>query len=285
MRRSSHVTPAVGSSRNQKLPGSVRTTSCWGERSAVGGMWALSLIQIAQIFFRGIAGHFGRWSFGWSALWIGLLVAASGKALAADGDGTMRPISDIFEPLSRPAEMIHQSAVLVILITSGIFVVVTAMLVYVVWKFRHRGTEDKLQEPPQIYGSSHIELAWTVIPILITFVLILVTSRTIGEVQNAPIPKNAIQIRLIGHQWWWEVQYPGEDFTTANEIHVPVSTRAVGGRHPQLLGAAIDWKNRSHPQPREQDVDRAVCHRHVFWELCGVLRSPAREHAPARDRA
>ncbi len=40
-------------------------------------------------------------------------------------------------------------------------------------------------EPPQIYGSNQIELAWTVIPILIVFVLILVTARTISDVQNA----------------------------------------------------------------------------------------------------
>ena len=158
-----------------------------------------------------------------------------GAAHGAEDGGTMRTVSDMFDPLSRPAEMIHQSAMLVILITAGIFVVVTAMLIYVVWKFRHRGEDDKLQEPPQIYGSSHIELAWTVIPILITFVLILVTSRTIGEVQNAPMPKNAIQVRLIGHQWWWEVRYPEEGIVTANEIHVPVSTRAVEGRHPTAL--------------------------------------------------
>lgn len=34
------------------------------------------------------------------------------------------------------------------------------------------------------------------------------------------------EIRVTGHQWWWEVQYLGEppdhQFTTANEIHIPV---------------------------------------------------------------
>ena len=182
-----------------------------------------------------ISSNVGGSFFCGRALWIGLLIGIVGAAHGADDGGTMRPISDMFEPLSRPAEMIHQSALLVILITAGIFVVVTAMLVYVVWKFRHRGADDKLQEPAQIYGSSQIEIAWTVIPILITFVLILVTSRTIGEVQNAPMPKNAIQVRLIGHQWWWEVRYPEEGIITANEIHVPVSTRAVDGRRPTVF--------------------------------------------------
>lgn len=142
----------------------------------------------------------------------------------------MRPIADMFQPLSRPAEMIHESALLVLAITAGIFVVVTAMLVFVVWKFRRRGPEDDLKEPPQIYGSTHIELAWTVIPILITFVLILVTSRTIGEIQNAKMPASAVKVRLVGHQWWWEVHYPDLGIISANEIHVPVSTRGTGKR-------------------------------------------------------
>ena len=149
--------------------------------------------------------------------------------------GVMRPVSDMFEPLSRPAEMIHNSSLLVLAITAGIFVVVTALLVYVVWKFRRKGPDDDLREPPQIYGSTHIELAWTVVPIIITFVLILVTSRTIGEIQNRKLPENAVQIRLVGHQWWWEVQYPKDGIVTANEIHVPVSRRNGPGERPTEL--------------------------------------------------
>lgn len=150
----------------------------------------------------------------------------------AQSPGEMRPIADMFQPLSRPAEMIQEAAHVVLAITAGIFVIVTALLVYVVWKFRRRGTEDDLKEPPQIYGSTHIELAWTVIPILITFVLILVTSRTIGEIQNAVLPEDSVRIRLVGHQWWWEIHYPEEGIVTANEIHVPLSSRDPEKRRP-----------------------------------------------------
>lgn len=149
--------------------------------------------------------------------------------------GEMRPVADMFQPLSRPAEMIHGSAMLVLAITAGIFLVVTAVLVFVVWKFRHRGPEDDLKEPPQIYGSTHIELAWTVVPILITFVLILVTSRTIGEIQNRKLPENTVRIRVVGHQWWWEIRYEKEGIVTANEIHVPVSRRSGAGERPTEL--------------------------------------------------
>ncbi len=160
-----------------------------------------------------------------------LVFLLAATAHGQDG-GQMRPVADMFQPLSRPAEMIHNSSMLVLTITAGIFVVVTALMIFVVWKFRRKGPEDDLKEPPQIYGSTHIELAWTVVPIIITFVLILVTSRTIGEIQNRQMPANAVQIRLVGHQWWWEVRYENEGIVTANEIHVPVSRRDGEGVRP-----------------------------------------------------
>jgi cytochrome c oxidase subunit 2 len=120
--------------------------------------------------------------------------------------------------------MIHSLAMVVIWITIGIFFVVTTLLVFIVIRYRKKASDDG-SEPPQIYGSTNIELAWTVIPILITVVLVLVTSRTIGEIQNHKLPENALKIRLVGHQWWWEIHYPDLGIITANELHVPVSDR------------------------------------------------------------
>ncbi|MBE2204977.1 MAG: cytochrome c oxidase subunit II [Chthoniobacterales bacterium] len=156
------------------------------------------------------------------------------SASAQDG-GPLRPVADMFQPLSRQAEMIHSASLVVLAITAGIFIVVSLLLVYVVWKFRRKGPEDDLKEPPQIYGSTHIELAWTVVPIIIVLVLILVTSRTIGEIQNRKMPPNAVEIRLIGHQWWWEVRYEKEGIVTANELHVPVSQRTGEGMRPTQI--------------------------------------------------
>lgn len=161
-----------------------------------------------------------------------LILAGANPAALAQSAGEMRWVSDMFQPLSKPAEMIHEAAVLVLLISAAIFLIVTGILVYVVWKFRHRGPEDDLREPPQIYGSSHIEMAWTVIPIIITFVLILVTSRSIGDIQNAEMPEGTLRVRIVGHQWWWEVHYPDLGIVTANEIHVPVSSRDPEKRRP-----------------------------------------------------
>jgi len=139
-------------------------------------------------------------------------------------------VPNSFHPCSVPARAIHELSVLVLAICSGIFVVVTATLLFVVVRYRRRPTDNSVQEPPQIYGSSQIELAWTVVPIIITLVLILVTARTIGEIQNKSLPEDALTVEVIGHQWWWEVGYPQYAVKTANEIHVPISSSI----HPAL---------------------------------------------------
>src|SRR5260370_616391 len=79
------------------------------------------------------------------------------------------------------------------------------------------------REPAQVYGSPQIELAWTIIPILIVVVLFLAVARVIHTVQDAPKPATAVEVTAIGHQFWWEFRYPNFGVVTANELHVPVS--------------------------------------------------------------
>jgi len=145
-------------------------------------------------------------------------------------------VANMFDPKSVPALQIHDVSLLVLLICAVIFIIVAGLITYTVLRFRHKGSEDDHEEPPQIYGSSQIELAWTVLPIIITVVLILVTARTIAEIQNAKMPESALQIRVVGHQWWWEVHYPGQGFVTANEIHIPLSTE----EQPEITHVALE---------------------------------------------
>lgn len=153
-----------------------------------------------------------------------------------------RRITNIFDPITTPGDLEKQAAYLTMAITAVIFVVVGGLIVYTVWRFRRRPEDDTNQEPPQIYGSNQIEAAWTIIPILIVFVLIGVSARVIAAVQNASPPSDAVKIRIVGHQWWWEVQYPDYHFTTANEIHMPVSTN---GRRATYLELTSDDVNHS----------------------------------------
>jgi cytochrome c oxidase subunit 2 len=142
----------------------------------------------------------------------------------------------IFDPASPQASAIRNLSILVFVITGFIFVVVEGVLIYVIVRFRHRASSG-LSEPPQFYGSQPIEIAWTAAPAIIVFILALVTTRTLWEV-NAPasiqkVGDNTLFVTVIGHQWWWEYRYEDYNgrplgFVAANELHIPAST---DGRH------------------------------------------------------
>jgi cytochrome c oxidase subunit II len=137
----------------------------------------------------------------------------------------------IFAPSSPSAESIRELALLVFGITALIFIVVEGVLFYCTWQFR-QSTPSEI-EPPQNYGSKPIEVAWTVAPALIVFTLVLVTTRTLWEV-NVPQPEpaegdRALFVTVTGKQWWWELSYDHYNgqplgFITANELHVPASS-------------------------------------------------------------
>jgi cytochrome c oxidase subunit 2 len=169
--------------------------------------------------------------------------------LLASADVSTQNLS-IFDPVSPPAESIRSLSVLVLAITAFIFIAVEGVLVYSIIRFRRRPTTagaagtDATEpspatatgstvgetEPPQVYGSQPIEIAWTAAPALVVFVLVLVSARTLWEVNVPPLPPqegdHALFVTVVGRQWWWEYTYDYYDgrelgFTTANELHVP----------------------------------------------------------------
>jgi cytochrome c oxidase subunit II len=152
-------------------------------------------------------------------LLMGFLLAAR-LCFGAPVDFSETP--NIFRPASTPATSIFHLSLLVLAVTGLIFLVVFSLIAYSIAKYRRRGGEDG-REPPQVYGSNQIELAWTVIPVLIVLVLFLATARVIQSVQDAGEPRGAIEVTAIGHQFWWEFRYPRLGLVTANELHVPVS--------------------------------------------------------------
>jgi cytochrome c oxidase subunit 2 len=163
-----------------------------------------------------------------------------GFVLLATGAVPTQDLS-IFNPASPPAQSIRTLSFLVFAITGFIFVVVEGVLVYSLIRFRRRAGAGAT-EPPQVYGSNPIEVAWTVAPALIVLILVLVVTRTLWEVdRDLPAPQagdNTLFVTVVGHQWWWEYQYRyyngqklqtnhnGQklDFIpTANELHIPAS--------------------------------------------------------------
>jgi cytochrome c oxidase subunit II len=170
------------------------------------------------------------------------LVGFCSAAATAAAQTAGPPVSPttIFAPASTPARSIFGLSIFVLAVTAAIFVVVFTLLAYSVVKFRKRDNDDGC-EPPQVYGSNQVEVAWTVVPILIVVALFMATARVIADIQKASPSANAIEVVAIGHQFWWEYRYPDLHVVTANELHVPVSDP----RHPtptfiKLLSADTD---------------------------------------------
>ena len=150
------------------------------------------------------------------------LVAVAGRTVALPGGGQ---VTSIFAPASGHAKALFDLAMFVLAVTGLIFVVVFGLLATAIIRFRHTDS-DADREPPQVYGSTQIELAWTIIPCLIVLVLFLATAHVIHAVQDAQRPPGALDVTVIGHQFWWEFRYPGLGIVTANELHIPVSDPA-----------------------------------------------------------
>jgi cytochrome c oxidase subunit II len=155
-----------------------------------------------------------------------LFLLSGAAAWGAPANSIVYQTPNTFDPHSGPALMIHHLSLFVIQITAAIFIVVASLLAYVVVRYRQRDPQDD-SEPPQIYGSTQIELAWTVIPILIVLVLFLTTARILFAIQDQKMPSTALNVDAVGHQFWWEFHYDKLGFTTANELHVPLSTGQV----------------------------------------------------------
>ncbi len=150
----------------------------------------------------------------------GLCLAAASEALAQE----VHSVGNIFRPLGDSADSVMRLSVLTLAICGAIFLVVTGLLAYAVVKFRSHAGDDA-REPAQVYGSNQIEIAWTVIPILIVFVLTMATARVTSGIEDKRAPVDAVKVTVVGHQWWWEFHYTELGITSANELHIPVNSK------------------------------------------------------------
>lgn len=151
-----------------------------------------------------------------------LAAGSSGQQGSSWFDRLFTSSTNIFHPQSVPAHEIFRLSIFVLIVTGAILLTVYGLLLHVVIRYRQKPGDDQ-REPPQIYGSNQIELAWTVIPILIVVVLFLSTVRIIFVIQHRKRPKQVLNVAVVGHRYWWEFRYPKYGFVTANELHVPVT--------------------------------------------------------------
>ena len=151
---------------------------------------------------------------------------------------------DVFQASGRNARKADELWNLVFPIAVAVFVIVEGLLVFAVIKYRHKPG----REAAQFHGNTKLEVVLTAVPALILAFISIPTVRTIFDL--AEEPTGALTVKVIGHQFWWEYQYPDLGIVTANELRIPTG-------QPVLLDLEGATSDRVFPNEREVI--------HSFW--------------------
>ena len=137
------------------------------------------------------------------------LLALVLAGVAAAGNGGVGPP----DPASPSAANIRDVYWLILGITGGIFVLVEGALILFVVRYRSRGRPREV-EGPQIRGHTNLELAWTAGPVVLLAIIAGFVFYKVSGINNTsgiPPAQGATpveQIRIEGHQYYWEFRYP-----------------------------------------------------------------------------
>lgn len=151
-----------------------------------------------------------------------LLALAVGALLLTTACGgpfpqsTLHPAGDLGFEIDRLFRVI-------VWLAAGVFVIVESLLIYVAIRYRAKPGQPP---PPRVHGHTLLEIGWTLAPAIILIVVAVPTIQTILRT-DGPAPAGALEVSVIGHQWWWEYRYPEAGVVTANELHVPVGRPVV----------------------------------------------------------
>ncbi len=145
----------------------------------------------------------------------GAVLSLAQQSVLAPAGGASRQIAGLTLPI--------------LLVFSGVSVI---MWVLIAWVATRRtgsfATHAPWTDDGGVGGRAWIRVGGIAIPVFVLSVMLVVSLRDLSSF--AMVQHGAPDIRVIGHQWWWEVHYleGGRDIASANEVHVPV------GRHVDI---------------------------------------------------
>ena len=224
------------------------------------------------------------------ALAVAVLVLVP-AVLAGCSEAAKNNRQNSLEPKGPAAQTIDNlfKPIAVIAILVGIFIIFAT--VYVALKFRRRpGNEN----PKQVHGNTRLEIGWTIVPALILAIIAVPSIAAIFKLAENPGPE-ALQVTVVGKQWWWEFHYPDAKVVTADELIIPAG-RPVFLKlsacetptdcnviHsfwvPELAGKKDVVPGHDNTLTIEADKPGTY-----LGSVRGVLRPLARQHAVPRDR-
>jgi cytochrome c oxidase subunit II len=103
-----------------------------------------------------------------------------------------------------------------------IFALVSAVVVYSVWKWRVPPDDDA--EGPPIHGHTGLEIVWTAVPAILVIALGIVSAFVLSE--NGEARDDALQVKAIGQQFAWKFEYPAHGEFSSGELVLPVGRQA-----------------------------------------------------------
>lgn len=128
------------------------------------------------------------------------------------------------DPVTAWGHDINSVYLITTIVCTLVFFMVAVPLVYTLVRFRER--PDDTHIPEQVHGNTKLELAWTIIPIVLLLFICIPTWQVLFKHERVPTA-NALKVQAIGHQWWWEFVYPDLGINTANELHLPENAEVV----------------------------------------------------------
>jgi cytochrome c oxidase, subunit II len=124
-----------------------------------------------------------------------------GPALA---DGIPEPGQIGFEeavtPVARDIHWFHNDVLLPIIVLISLFVAV--LLLIVIFKFNEKANPV----PSKTTHHTALEIAWTLIPVLILFIIAIPSMKLLTE--ELVVPKSDMTLKVTGKQWYWSYEYP-----------------------------------------------------------------------------
>lgn len=167
-----------------------------------------------------------------AALAVGTFAAAAFASAAAHAQmGQPVPWQINLQDAATPVmENIHSFNILLLTIITAIVLFVLVLLVVVVLRYNERSNP----EPSKTSHNTLIEVAWTVVPVLILVAIAIPSFRLLHLELN--IPKPDLTVKVVGHQWYWSYEYPDNGGFGFDSYMVPEKDLKPG--QPRLL--AVD---------------------------------------------
>jgi cytochrome c oxidase subunit 2 len=155
---------------------------------------------------------------------LALLASLAAVAFAAGGCSvSLYPPT----PVTNQGRSIYDLYNVVFIIAALIFVAVELALVYIVFRFRRRGSDETL--PIQTHGHTGVETLWTIIPFAIVAFLFVISWQALGRVQADTSQAADVRIKVVGSQWCWEFDYLDEGV----KLLPPSNSKGVNCRDEQ----------------------------------------------------